>query len=257
MRLFSGIAGRPRTPGRRCATTTARKALADVTAGVTVGLVALPLALAFAISSGLTPQAGIYTADRRRRPDLAARRLAPADRRSDRRLRRHRRRHRRRARRRGAVHLHADGRRDARRAGRHRHGIGGPIHSAAGRGRVHQRHRGPHRQHADPRFLRPAASRRCPASSCRGCKLLASRFCDLVAPRHGARGRRRSPSSSPPTACRSASRAPIVALGLGTSIGRRLRTARSKRSARGSAAFPPGCRRCTCPAIPARAARRR
>ena len=38
------------------------KALADVTAGVTVGLVALPLALAFAISSGLSPQAGIYTA---------------------------------------------------------------------------------------------------------------------------------------------------------------------------------------------------
>jgi sulfate permease, SulP family len=39
-----------------------RKALADATAGVTVGLVALPLALAFAISSGLSPQAGIYTA---------------------------------------------------------------------------------------------------------------------------------------------------------------------------------------------------
>ncbi len=38
------------------------KALADVTAGVTVGLVALPLALAFAISSGLPPQSGIYTA---------------------------------------------------------------------------------------------------------------------------------------------------------------------------------------------------
>src|SRR4051812_50226970 len=38
------------------------KAIADVTAGVTVGLVALPLALAFAISSGLSPQAGIYTA---------------------------------------------------------------------------------------------------------------------------------------------------------------------------------------------------
>jgi SulP family sulfate permease len=31
-------------------------------AGVTVGLVALPLAMAFAISSGMTPQAGIYTA---------------------------------------------------------------------------------------------------------------------------------------------------------------------------------------------------
>ena len=34
----------------------------DVVAGVTVGLVALPLAMAFAISSGMTPQAGIYTA---------------------------------------------------------------------------------------------------------------------------------------------------------------------------------------------------
>ena len=39
-----------------------RKALADLVAGVTVGLVALPLAMAFAISSGLSPQAGIYTA---------------------------------------------------------------------------------------------------------------------------------------------------------------------------------------------------
>ena len=39
-----------------------RTAIADLTAGVTVGLVALPLALAFAISSGLAPQAGIYTA---------------------------------------------------------------------------------------------------------------------------------------------------------------------------------------------------
>src|SRR5262245_23148953 len=38
------------------------KLVADLTAGVTVGLVALPLALAFAISSGLPPQAGIYTA---------------------------------------------------------------------------------------------------------------------------------------------------------------------------------------------------
>jgi len=39
-----------------------RTALADLTAGVTVALVALPLAMAFAISSGLTPQAGVYTA---------------------------------------------------------------------------------------------------------------------------------------------------------------------------------------------------
>lgn len=34
----------------------------DVIAGLTVGLVALPLAMAFAIASGLTPQAGIYCA---------------------------------------------------------------------------------------------------------------------------------------------------------------------------------------------------
>src|SRR6187402_2301747 len=36
--------------------------LHDLTAGVVVGLVALPLAMAFAIASGLTPQAGIYCA---------------------------------------------------------------------------------------------------------------------------------------------------------------------------------------------------
>jgi sulfate permease, SulP family len=38
------------------------KFLRDVLAGITVGLVALPLAMAFAIASGLTPQAGIYCA---------------------------------------------------------------------------------------------------------------------------------------------------------------------------------------------------
>src|ERR1039458_854254 len=40
----------------------ANKFLRDLVAGVTVGLVALPLAMAFAIASGLTPQAGIYCA---------------------------------------------------------------------------------------------------------------------------------------------------------------------------------------------------
>lgn len=34
----------------------------DLVAGITVGLVALPLAMAFAISSGVPPQAGLYTA---------------------------------------------------------------------------------------------------------------------------------------------------------------------------------------------------
>jgi SulP family sulfate permease len=35
---------------------------ADALAGVTVGLVALPLAMAFAIASGVAPQAGLYCA---------------------------------------------------------------------------------------------------------------------------------------------------------------------------------------------------
>ena len=34
----------------------------DAGAGVTVGIVALPLAMAFAIASGLKPEAGIWTA---------------------------------------------------------------------------------------------------------------------------------------------------------------------------------------------------
>ena len=34
----------------------------DVSAGLTVGMVALPLAMAFGIASGVPPEAGIYTA---------------------------------------------------------------------------------------------------------------------------------------------------------------------------------------------------
>jgi SulP family sulfate permease len=39
-----------------------RTLMADAIAGLTVGVVALPLAMAFGIASGVTPQAGIYTA---------------------------------------------------------------------------------------------------------------------------------------------------------------------------------------------------
>src|SRR5277367_5922144 len=39
-----------------------RTFVADLIAGITVGLVALPLAMAFAIASGVTPQAGLYCA---------------------------------------------------------------------------------------------------------------------------------------------------------------------------------------------------
>src|ERR1700678_3390074 len=41
---------------------TARQFTQDLIAGFTVGFVALPLAMAFAIASGVTPQAGIFTA---------------------------------------------------------------------------------------------------------------------------------------------------------------------------------------------------
>jgi SulP family sulfate permease len=43
-------------------TYTAQIFLHDLLAGITVGLVALPLAMAFGIASGVTPQAGLYTA---------------------------------------------------------------------------------------------------------------------------------------------------------------------------------------------------
>ena len=39
-----------------------RRWMADASAGITVGIVALPLAMAFAIASGLKPEAGIFTA---------------------------------------------------------------------------------------------------------------------------------------------------------------------------------------------------
>lgn len=41
---------------------TRQRFVVDIVAGITVGLVALPLAMAFAISSGVKPEAGIYTA---------------------------------------------------------------------------------------------------------------------------------------------------------------------------------------------------
>jgi len=39
-----------------------RRLAADIGAGLTVGIVALPLAMAFAIASGLKPEAGLFMA---------------------------------------------------------------------------------------------------------------------------------------------------------------------------------------------------
>src|SRR3979409_104423 len=41
---------------------TGEKFMPDLVAGITVGIVALPLAMAFAIASGVKPEAGIFTA---------------------------------------------------------------------------------------------------------------------------------------------------------------------------------------------------
>ncbi len=133
------------------------KFLKDVVAGITVGLVALPLAMAFAIASGLTPQAGIYCAvvtgflisalggsKTQIGGPTGAFVVVVA----------------------GIVAMHGiDGLFMCTVMagvmlvilGADRHGNGGEVHSAAGRHRIHQRHRRAHRQHADQGFLRPAS----------------------------------------------------------------------------------------------------
>ena len=50
-KLFDAVAGYDRS-----------RLIQDVGAGLTVGVVALPLAMAFAIASGLKPEAGLFTA---------------------------------------------------------------------------------------------------------------------------------------------------------------------------------------------------
>ena len=63
------------------------KFLQDVIAGITVGLVALPLAMAFAIASGLTPQAGHLLRGGDGLSDLRTGRIEDSDWRAHRRVR--------------------------------------------------------------------------------------------------------------------------------------------------------------------------
>ena len=129
----------------------------DLVAGVTVGVVALPLAMAFGIASGVTPQAGIYTAIvggflvsllGGSRIQIGGPTgafvvivagiiathglLRPAD-------------------------GHDDGRRHPGAAGGHRARAGGQVHPAARRPRLHQRHRAADRLHADQGLSRACA----------------------------------------------------------------------------------------------------
>ena len=158
-------------------------------AGVTVGLVALPLAMAFAIASGLPPQTGLYcgaiagftiSALGGSRVQIGgptgAFVVVVSGIVGDLRPRR-------------AVHVHLDGRRDADPARHHRARHRGEVHSAAGRDRLHQRHRDPDREHADPRSVRPAD----PAAAGR-----------LSRPRCASWGPRPGPRPAPPRCWRSA-----------------------------------------------------
>jgi hypothetical protein len=167
-------------------------------AGITVGLVALPLAMAFAIASGVTPQAGLYTA-------VVAGFIISAlggsrcpDRRPHRRLRRHRQRHRRRygwpaspsapswpASSSSSWASPAWARRQVHPPPRHR--------------RLHQRHRRPHRQHPDQGLLRPPHSAR-PRRILRKNRLLLAEHAATTPPQPLCSPSLRSPSSVWPKA---------------------------------------------------------
>jgi hypothetical protein len=110
----------------------------DLLAGVTVGLVALPLAMAFAISSGVPPQSGLYCAviagflisalggsRAQIGGPTGAFVVVVSGHRGPPRIRR-------------PADVHDDGRGAADRARRDRHGHRGRLHSAAGHRRLHQ-----------------------------------------------------------------------------------------------------------------------
>ena len=110
--------------------------------------------MAFAISSGVKPEAGLYCAIVTGFIISGAWRVEVSGRRTDRRLRRGRRGHRLDLRPRRPLHVHDDGGRHSRGARRDRLGKRRQVHSASRRRRVHQRHRRAHRQHAAQGFLR-------------------------------------------------------------------------------------------------------
>ena len=132
---------------------TKRMFVGDLLAGVTVGLVALPLAMAFAIASGVPPQTGSVLRDCRGLRHLRAGRVFHPDWRADRRIRRRGLWHCRETRHGRTVHVHAAGWSAAADPGRDGFRYGGKVHTAAGSRGFHQRHCRHHRQHPDQGFL--------------------------------------------------------------------------------------------------------
>ena len=128
----------------------------DLGAGLTVGIVAIPLAMALAIAVGVAPQHGLYGAGGRP-ADRPHRRLALQRLRPHRRLRGHPPADHPAVRPRRPAAVHHDGRDDP-----HRHGPGAlrpvdPVHPLPGDPGLHRRHRHRHRHPAGQGPAGPAA----------------------------------------------------------------------------------------------------
>lgn len=139
---------------------------ADLAAGVTVGLVALPLAMAFAIAAGLSPQAGVYCAVVT--GFLISALVASADRRPHRRVCRGGRRDRRKTRCRWPVYVHHDGRRSFIQNGRDWLGCRGEVPSSSRGSWLHEWHCSADRRHSGQERLR-SANRQGAVTSPAGC----------------------------------------------------------------------------------------
>ena len=149
-------AGRPcPSCSSRCGSIRGRRSAPTSRRASRSGLVALPLAMAFAIASGLPPESGIYCA-------IVTGAIISAGGGSMVQIGgptgafvvviagivAH-------ARRGRPVHVHDDGRGDARPPRPHRDGQRDPLHPAPGGRRLHQRHRRHHRHDAAARVPRP------------------------------------------------------------------------------------------------------
>ena len=157
---------------------------ADVIAGLTVAIVALPLSMAIAIASGAPPERGLYTAIVGGLPDLGLGRQPLSGRRPGRRLHRPG----------GGQHRAARVRRVSPRdhAGRvhpHRHRLSAPrllhpIHPASGDHRFHGRDRRHHHGEPAPRPLRHDASgTRAVGARAQACRPYGAPFPPSIPPR--------------------------------------------------------------------------
>ena len=131
----------------------------DLSAGITVGIVAIPLALAFAIASGLTPERGLYTSIVAGFFHGVFQREPVPGQRAHGRVRRHHLQHRVPARLRGACPDDADGGHPARHLRVPAPGGTGQIYPLSGDHGLHHRDRAADLLLTDKGFLRAAPCR--------------------------------------------------------------------------------------------------